>query len=136
MCCPAGWPHREYDDEADISAAAASSLASRDVAAGGGGGAAVTNGEGVLPSGTGGADSSSCRGTMVAASAGVRGWGRRGAAAVGQGVCVTGVDELAAESVESVSQGTVRNYMMPHTVAAAADMKRVNAAEEGEGALM
>ena len=55
---------------------------------------------------------------------------------MGQGVCVTGVDELAAESVESVSQGPVRTYMMPHTVAAAADMKRVNAAEEGEGALM
>jgi hypothetical protein len=85
-------------------------LASREVAAGGGGGAVVTNGEGVLPSGTGGADSSSCRGTMVAA--GARGEGREGGggdSGGGQRVCGTGVDELAAESVESVSQGTARN---------------------------
>ncbi len=40
------------------------------MAGGGGGGATTMKGDGVLPSGIAGADSSSCRGTMVAEEGG------------------------------------------------------------------
>jgi hypothetical protein len=103
------------------------------VAGGGGGGAAVTKGDGVLPSGMGGGESSSWRGTMVAE----RGLRCQDLEFSVRKLMRTRIYELAAESVEGVSKGAAAG-VTTHALKGGnvTDIKRVKDAEEGVGGLV